>query len=404
MAPFDAHAPQMSGRMARPPEARAASLVARWILVADRLALGVPTPLSRAAVAMAMHDALNAAEPRYARWLPPEADEPPAAGAPPLVAMSMAAFRVLASFHPVEGMRAEAEPLLREVLRTATPEALAAGVALGSAIGTAAATRRMVPVAFAPFPVSDEPGRWRPTPPFPLRGSVILNRPLLFESRDAARAAPPPALDSARYLEDAAEVRRLGAASSTERTAAQTEIAEFWAAQSGQRGFMGLLVKLLDANPPAGGVWDDARAVSMLAVALADSATLAWEEKYFHAHWRPITALRAGSPGVPADATWEPLLPTPPHPDFPSGHASDCAVGASLLAAAFGPDFGPVEYVALEPEEQPSRRFPTFDAIATECADSRVYAGAHFRFANDDGLRIGRLIAARAMTRVQPVR
>jgi hypothetical protein len=54
----------------------------------------------------------------------------------------------------------------------------------------------------------------------------------------------------------------------------------------------------------------------------------------------------------------------------------------------------------MEPMEQPRRHFPSFGAAAEECADSRVWAGAHFRFANDEGLRIGRAIAARALEAV----
>jgi hypothetical protein len=226
--------------------------------------------------------------------------------------------------------------------------------------------------------------------------------PILFAERDDVRGPPPPSLGSPRYLADLEEVRRDGAFDSTTRSEARTRSAEYWAAQSSQRGFLHLALRLLKAEPSAGGLWDEARALSILGTALADSSALAWEEKRFHAHWRPITAIHAGSDGVRADPQWQPLLLTPPHPDYPSGHASDCGAGAAVLGAIFGAGPREVVYVAMEPMEQPQRHFPSFDAAAEECADSRVWAGAHFRFANDEGLRIGRAIAARALGAVPP--
>ena len=77
--------------------------------------------------------------------------------------------------------------------------------------------------------------------------------------------------------------------------------------------------------------------MSQLAAALADSFVLAWNEKPHWAWWRPVTALNLGSQGVPADPAWRPLFGTPPHPDYPSGHATDCATGAQELERVFGP-------------------------------------------------------------------
>lgn len=43
---------------------------------------------------------------------------------------------------------------------------------------------------------------------------------------------------------------------------------------------------------------------------------------------RPITAFIEGYPGVKADPSWTPLLTTPNHPEYPSGH--QVTVGAIL--------------------------------------------------------------------------
>ncbi|NKC33882.1 vanadium-dependent haloperoxidase [Falsiroseomonas selenitidurans] len=393
--------PQMAVPRAPLPDASTGSVVMRWMLVTDRLSLGVANPQVMAAVAMAMHDALNAVQLRYRRWQAPAADEPPATGASPDVALSMAAFRVLASVSPIQQLRAEAEPLLLEVLRAAEPRGRQAGEVLGSAIGAAMAVRLADPPRIAPLPEGTGPGQWRPTPPFFRNGMIADIPPILFERRDGVRGAGPPALDSPRYLADLGEVRQWGALDSASRSAAQSEAAEFWAGQSGHRGFLHLALRLLREHAGAEGAWTEARVVSVLTTALADASNLAWEEKRAHAFWRPITAIQTGSPGMAADPTWQPFIFTPPHPDYPSGHAADCAAGAAVLQALLGTRVHEVVYVAMEPVSQPSRRFPSFEAAASECADSRVWAGAHFRFSNEEGQRIGRAVAARALERVQ---
>ncbi len=395
MAP--AHMPQMQTGFAPLPEANEGSLVARWLLVADRIALGVTDPPLTAALAIAMHDTLNAIDARHPRWLPGASALPGAAAEP---ALSMAAFQVLGALYPATMLRNEAQALLLEALR-ATPEAARGpSIALGAAIGTAVAARLLRPASIDPFPVSEALGKWRPTPPIFDPGAVSNALPLLFAGRDGVRGPPPPAIGSPRYLADREEVRRLGAFDSPSRSIEQTQTAIFWAGQSSQRGFMHLAMRLLRQEPPAGGLWGEAHLLSILAASLLDSALLAWEEKRFHAHWRPITAITLGGDGGPVEAGWTPLLPTPAHPDYPSGHAADCGAGAAVLAALLGDAGREVVYVAIEPQGRPQRRFPTFTAAAEECAESRVWAGAHFAFANDEGLRIGRVVAARALERM----
>lgn len=190
---------------------------------------------------------------------------------------------------------------------------------------------------------------------------------------------------------------------STERTGRQAEAAYFWAHQSSQRNFVHLAAGLLQEHPPPGGVWAQARLMSQLAVALADSFVVAWDEKRHWARWRPVTALTLGSEGVPADAHWGPLFGTPPHPDYPSGHATDCSAGARVLEGTYGTSLGSIAYTARDLRTPATRQFPTFAALSSECAESRIWAGAHFRAANEAGQRLGALIARQALESVRPV-
>jgi hypothetical protein len=384
----------------------AGGAVTRWSLAADRLGRGAANWRTQAIMHKAMHDALNAAGPRYARWAPPAADEPPAEGAAPLVAMAAAAYQVLLARHP-EHAPAEADRLFREALREEEPgPAVDNAIRLGAAVGLATVARHPAPTALPqPFPVGFEPGRWRPTPPFMQVALVGDDRPMLFGAKNGAelRGPPPPGLGEDRYREAVEEVRRLGGAVSAERTEAQRAAAYFWAYQSSQRGFVHLAAALVAERPLAGGAWDEARAMSQLAAALADSFVMAWEEKRHFAFWRPVTAINQGGGGVAADPAWEALIPTPPHPDYPSGHSADCSTGARVLEGVFGTGAAPFDYPAVGAQPPASRRFATFADAANECGDSRVWAGAHFRFASEEGLRIGTVVAAKALKSVPPL-
>jgi hypothetical protein len=156
-------------------------------------------------------------------------------------------------------------------------------------------------------------------------------------------------------------------------------------------------------RPLPGGDWDEARATSQLTAALADSFVMAWEEKRHFAFWRPVTAINQGSPGIVADPRWEALIPTPPHPDYPSGHSADCSTGARVLEGVFGADVVPFDYPAVGAQPPASRRFATFADAANECGESRIWAGAHFRFASMEGLRIGTVVGAEALKSVPPL-
>jgi hypothetical protein len=384
-----------------PPPPRTGAVTV-WTVLADRLGSGGPNWRTIALMHLAMHDALNAVEPRFARFAPPVPDEPSAAGALPAVAMAAAAFQVLIARHPDQV--ALLEPAFRSALEAEGPakaQAAGAGIRLGAAIGIGVVERLTTSLPQAvPFPKGDAPGRWRPTPPFFQHGWVSDERPLLAASSTELRGPPPPVLGSTRDLADLAEIRRLGGENSAERSAAQTEAAVFWGRQTSQRGFVHLAVALLAEHPPQGGLWAEARAMAQLSAALSDAYVTAWDAKRHYAFWRPATAI-AASEG--ADRGWEPLLPTPPHPDYPSGHSADCTAGAKVLQGVFGPALRDITYVAVDARPPVARRFPNLAAAALECSQSRIWAGAHFRAATKEGQRLGAAVAERALAALPPL-
>lgn len=250
------------------------------------------------------------------------------------------------------------------------------------------------------FPGGTEPGTWRPTPPtfagalLPHWGEVI---PFVMTAGDMLRPAGPPALDSAAYAAALEEVRLLGAVDSALRTPEQTEIALFWADGAGTYTPPGHWIAIARDLAAAQGIGGGAaaRMLATLELALADAAIAAWDAKYAFATWRPITAIREaesdGNSGTGADPGWSPLLPTPNHPDYVSGHSTFSAAAATVLEAFLG-DLSFTTSSQGLPDV--TRSFARFADAAEEAGRSRIYGGIHTDFANQDGLALGRAVAA----------
>lgn len=395
--------------------------VTAWTDEADAFGNGLANWHSLAVMHMAMHDALNAAEPVYARWAPATVAEPSPGSALPQAAMETAAAAVLEALHPSH--RGEIASFLADRIG-ALPAGLARdrGQKLGSIIGAATVARRDGD-GFEQnrlFAGSDVPGVWRPTPPRHQSSGTTRTRPFLFPSRTSILEQPPPEPGSPRYLADVDVTRRLGGAVSPNRTPEQAEAAIFWAYQSTQRGYVHLAATLIDTEPERFSLADQARIMSQLTAAMADSAILIWAAKERWAYWRPVDAIRSGQFGVPPDPAWEAFIETPPHPEYPSGHAADCYTGAGYIAASLLPA-GPLTYTAQSAPTTATRRaeiwssdmgaapapveltatprqFPTLAAAAQQCADARIWAGAHFPSANEESRRISAFIVRQAVS------
>lgn len=379
---------------AAPQPVLAADAVTTWSLLVTGKAIGDFDPHVATLMHAAMHDALNAITPRYARYSAAAPDEPPAADAAPEAAVAAAAHAVLMDAQPEE-----TAPIVSALTAAlaAVPDGprKAAGVALGKAIATATLAHRAgageAPVQ--PFTQSREPGHWRATPPNPDARPRFWRFPPFSGAAALDIPVPgPPELGSPAYLAAVAEVRSLGREESTERTDAQYVDGLFFARQSSQLNFLDLAIRVLAARPTPQDMWDSARTMTLLSIALSDAFILTVAAKERFHFWRPITAIREGGFGVTPEPDWQPLVSTPQHPDHPSGHAAECTAGATVLRLLFG-DAQPVEYIATDAFLPLVREYPGFTALANQCAASRVWAGVHFRTANDAGQRLGEAIA-----------
>jgi len=245
-----------------------------------------------------------------------------------------------------------------------------------------------------------DPGEWRPTPPAGAPGLLpqwATMAPWGILSADQFRPSGPPALDGDQYFEEFIEVKTMGSLASTLRTAEQTDFCRFW--QTSTPTFLWNRVALDLIADTDNDLSDNAHLLARMNLAIADSIISCWEAKYFYEFWRPVTAIRlAGTDGnddTIEDASWTPLLVTPPFPEHTSGHSSASSAAVAVLADCFGDDtsFTVKSHTNLDWV----RSFSSFSSALDEVADARVFAGIHFRTACDLGAVAGFDVASYIM-------
>jgi membrane-associated phospholipid phosphatase len=211
----------------------------------------------------------------------------------------------------------------------------------------------------------------------------------------------PPALDSPEYAKALREVQTYGAIDSIERTPEQTMLAKFWSDfsyTSTPPGHWNEVARFLSQEHDLAPL-KSAQLFAALNLAMADVAVVCWNAKYSYNFWRPVTAIHHadedGNPATHAYAQWKPLLKTPPHPEYVSGHAAFSGAAATVMNAFFpaGTHFS----VTSETVRDVVRTYDSFDACAREIAESRVYGGIHYRFSGENGLALGRTTAELAL-------
>ena len=247
-----------------------------------------------------------------------------------------------------------------------------------------------VDIPYTPPPAA--PGIWQPTPPTfgpAVRAGQKDGRAFLLASNDQFRPGPPPAIDSPKFLQALAEVRAVGQDTSSTRTPAQTDTAQFIAQDSYALYSQALRAVLADTSHSL--AWD-ARAVAAFHVIEVDTQIAIFEAKYVYTFWRPVTAIRTGS--VDPDPTWTPLLATPRHPEYPSGHAGYAGAASAVLTALTGPR-APQPVAATSTTAPGSvHTYSRWSQIVDETIDGRVWEGVHFRFSDEIAAKVGEQVAA----------
>jgi len=381
-------------------ELHRADVVVSWNRVAHDLAFAEDQFLTfkgQRALAMmhlAIHDALNAIVPIYQTYA---YNGEPRLGHP-IAGAAQAAHDVLITQYP--GQRTVlADELARWLAPIQSDGRRDGGVAIGRAAAAAVlAGRTGDGWDFAgTYEFVGQPGRYQSAPPWTgvvAQPGFRFARPFVLEYPEQFRPSPPPPLGTTTYARAFNEVKASGAAESARRSEDQTAYAIWW--MEFAEGSVNRLARQLVADRHLH-LWPAARLFAHIGVALYDVYVATWDAKYTYDHWRPYTAVRGADTDdnrhTQADPAWTPLRPAPPFPEYTSAHAAACAASFGILEQAFGRRVPFTMETTTAPPGMPRRTFSSFRAAATECADSRVRLGFHFRYSTDSGAVLGQQVA-----------
>ncbi len=261
------------------------------------------------------------------------------------------------------------------------------------------------------YTVTDEEGRWVPTPPAytsamephwnKIRTLVMdsssqftVPAPIKFNIKDTSSAYYKQVMISKNAIENL--------------TPEQKHIANFWDDNPFKLNVSGhLMYGTKKFSPP--GHWmsiigiasktanadfgTTVYAYAKTSIALFDAFIECWDAKYKYNTARPETVINKY-----IDPNWQPFLQTPPFPEYTCGHSTCSSSAAEALTSVYGDNFKYRDTSELEFGIE-SRSFASFRAAAEENNWARFYGGIHFHnsciVSTDAGKRIGSYVVAK---------
>ena len=243
-------------------------------------------------------------------------------------------------------------------------------------------------------------------------------KPLLLNSANEFRPAPPPALGSKKLNNEIKQVVEMQANLTNE----QKTLVEFMrdgpksVQQAGHWFMFAQNVSVRDKHT----LDDDVKMFFLVEAAAMDAFIACWDAKMFYDFARPYSLVHDyyqnqiikiwGGPGkgmIQAKGQeWRPYSPDtflcPAFPSYVSGHSTVSGACSKALRLYTGSDFfgEEVKRVAgalTEPDnigDTVTLKFPTFTQTANMAGISRVLGGYHIQSDNIEGLKLGRNVAA----------
>lgn len=346
-----------------------------------------------AMVHVAMSDAINTVQNRYARVV---AVLPAAPNASAEAAAAAAARDILVRIYPEQKARIE-EAYAKSLRAIPDGAAKTAAIEIGAKAAAAVQADRANDGTseLDTYRPHTTPGAYVPTV-LPLWEQYARAKPWVIKAADQFRPGPPPALSSAEWARDYNEVKSLGGAKSTARTPAQTEAVIFWGNVNFGPAWQAAARELaMKKEMPLA---DCARLFALLNMSLANAYIVNWDAKYHYNLWRPVTAIRNGdqdgNDATERDAGWTSFNPTPMHPEYPSQATINATIATLILKSVFGP-VETIPFTATDVRDpNRTRQFASLADMAEEQKNVRVWGGVHYRFAIRTGQDLGGKVAA----------
>ena len=258
---------------------------------------------------------------------------------------------------------------------------------------------------------SNEPGKWRPTPPDYLDGVEWCwntMKTMVLDSASQFKPATPPTYSNkpgSTFHNMVKEVYDINKNLTDE----QKLIAKYWddnpfvIEHSGHMTFgnkkitpgghwMGIAAQIIKQEKA-----DHVKAAQTFAltsIALYDGFISCWDEKYRSNYVRPVTVIKDM-----IDKDWMPFLQTPPFPEYTSGHSTITASAATVLTKLYRDnlafeDSSDYKYIGLK------RKFNSLHEAAAECSMSRVYGGIHYVISVNTGAAMGKQVGGLVVKKI----
>jgi hypothetical protein len=261
------------------------------------------------------------------------------------------------------------------------------------------------------YTVSNEDGRWIPTPPAysqALEPHWMEIRPFVLDSASQCKPPTPCAFNmtdtTCKFYKLTMEVKHRVDSLTDE----QKHIADFWDDNPFKLNVSGHVMFGTKKFSPAGhwmnivGIAAEKQhtdfntavyAYTKTSIALFDGFISCWEEKFRSNRIRPETVINKY-----LDPNWRPYIQTPPFPSYTSGHSVISGAAAEVMTNIFGDNFAYRDTSEIEFGIN-HRSFQSFRRAALEASVSRLYGGIHYwddlDMGNKQGIKVGTLVVDR---------
>ncbi|AUC15727.1 phosphatidic acid phosphatase [Tenacibaculum sp. SZ-18] len=256
--------------------------------------------------------------------------------------------------------------------------------------------------------LSDDPSQWKPTPPSymdAIEPHWNKIRPFTLDSASQFKPKAPPKFSlvkNSEFYKELVEVYNvIKNIDNKGNNSEEIAIARFWDCNpyvSVTRGHFMFASKKITPGAHWIGICKIACkqaksdfhktvfAYTKTSISITDAFISCWDEKYRSNLVRPETLINNY-----LDESWEPILQTPPFPEYTSGHSVVSGAASETLTSIFGDNLS-FEDTTEVPYGLPVRKFKSFRKAAQEAAISRLYGGIHYRSAIELGLTQGQKV------------
>jgi len=261
------------------------------------------------------------------------------------------------------------------------------------------------------YTVTDEEGRWIPTPPAyaqALEPHWSEIRPMVLDSSGEIMPPPPPLFNikdkNSKYYSEVMLIKN----AIDSLTPEQKHIADFWDDLNTKLNVSGHVMFMTKKFSPTGH-WENIVGIAVekakadfnttvyayakTSIAMFDAFIQCWNVKYKYNTIRPETVINKYF-----DENWRPFLQTPPFPEYTCGHTTVSAAAAEALTSVFGDHLAYTDTSELEFGVN-SRSFNSFRQAADENIWARFYGGIHFHnsciISNKQGRMVGEFVNGR---------